>query len=58
MEDLGDTQYLGLLKTGRGVDKLYGDALDHTRQHPGARPQRPRSCSSPTTARRWRASST
>ncbi len=27
MEDLGDTQYLGLLKTGRGVDKLYGDAL-------------------------------
>ncbi|MEO8064833.1 MAG: phosphotransferase [Pseudomonadota bacterium] len=27
MEDLGDAQYLGLLKTGRGVDKLYGDAL-------------------------------
>ena len=27
MEDLGDTQYLSLLKTGRGVDKLYGDAL-------------------------------
>jgi aminoglycoside/choline kinase family phosphotransferase len=27
MEDLGDTQYLTLLKTGRGVDKLYGDAL-------------------------------
>ncbi|HEU5135310.1 MAG TPA: phosphotransferase [Steroidobacteraceae bacterium] len=27
MEDLGDTQYLALLKTGRGVDKLYGDAL-------------------------------
>jgi aminoglycoside/choline kinase family phosphotransferase len=27
MEDLGNTQYLGLLKTGRGVDKLYGDAL-------------------------------
>jgi aminoglycoside/choline kinase family phosphotransferase len=27
MEDLGDTQYLGLLKTGRGVDRLYGDAL-------------------------------
>ncbi len=27
MEDLGDTPYLSLLKTGRGVDKLYGDAL-------------------------------
>ena len=27
MEDLGDAQYLNLLKTGRGVDKLYGDAL-------------------------------
>jgi N-acetylmuramate 1-kinase len=27
MEDLGNTQYLTLLKTGRGVDKLYGDAL-------------------------------
>jgi aminoglycoside/choline kinase family phosphotransferase len=27
MEDLGDTQYLSLLKTGRGVDRLYGDAL-------------------------------
>ena len=27
MEDLGSTQYLSLLKTGRGVDKLYGDAL-------------------------------
>jgi aminoglycoside/choline kinase family phosphotransferase len=27
MEDLGDTQYLSLLRTGRGVDKLYGDAL-------------------------------
>ncbi len=27
MEDLGDTQYLALLKTGRGVDKLYGEAL-------------------------------
>jgi aminoglycoside/choline kinase family phosphotransferase len=27
MEDLGDTQYLSLLKAGRGVDKLYGDAL-------------------------------
>jgi aminoglycoside/choline kinase family phosphotransferase len=27
MEDLGDTQYLSLLKTGRGVDKLYGEAL-------------------------------
>ena len=27
MEDLGNTQYLSLLKTGRGVDKLYGDAL-------------------------------
>src|SRR3982751_4094454 len=27
MEDLGDTQYLSLLKTGRGVDKLYADAL-------------------------------
>jgi aminoglycoside/choline kinase family phosphotransferase len=27
MEDLGDTQYLSVLKTGRGVDKLYGDAL-------------------------------
>jgi len=27
MEDLGDTQYLNLLRTGRGVDKLYGDAL-------------------------------
>jgi aminoglycoside/choline kinase family phosphotransferase len=27
MEDLGNTQYLSLLKTGRGVDKLYADAL-------------------------------
>ena len=27
MEDLGNTQYLSLLKTGRGVDKLYGEAL-------------------------------
>ena len=27
MEDLGDTQYLSLLRTGRGVDALYGDAL-------------------------------
>jgi len=27
MEDLGSTQYLSLLKTGRGVDRLYGDAL-------------------------------
>jgi len=27
MEDLGDTQYLTLLKSGRGVDKLYSDAL-------------------------------
>ena len=27
MEDLGNTQYLSLLKAGRGVDKLYGDAL-------------------------------
>jgi aminoglycoside/choline kinase family phosphotransferase len=27
MEDLGDTQYLSLLRSGRGVDKLYGDAL-------------------------------
>ncbi|MBC8025636.1 MAG: phosphotransferase, partial [Steroidobacteraceae bacterium] len=27
MEDLGNTQYLSMLKTGRGVDKLYGDAL-------------------------------
>jgi aminoglycoside/choline kinase family phosphotransferase len=27
MEDLGDTQYLSLLRAGRGVDKLYGDAL-------------------------------
>ena len=27
MEDLGDLQYLTLLRTGRGVDKLYGDAL-------------------------------
>lgn len=27
MEDLGDTQYLSVLKAGRGVDKLYGDAL-------------------------------
>ena len=27
MEDLGDTQYLSRLKTGRGVDKLYGEAL-------------------------------
>jgi N-acetylmuramate 1-kinase len=27
MEDLGDTQYLSRLLTGRGVDKLYGDAL-------------------------------
>ncbi len=27
MEDLGSTQYLSLLRTGRGVDRLYGDAL-------------------------------
>jgi aminoglycoside/choline kinase family phosphotransferase len=27
MEDLGNTQYLSSLKTGRGVDKLYGEAL-------------------------------
>jgi aminoglycoside/choline kinase family phosphotransferase len=27
MEDLGDTQYLSVLKSGRGVDKLYGEAL-------------------------------
>jgi aminoglycoside/choline kinase family phosphotransferase len=27
MEDLGDTQYLSLLRTGRGVDRLYGEAL-------------------------------
>ena len=27
MEDLGNTQYLSLLKTGRGVDNLYGEAL-------------------------------
>jgi aminoglycoside/choline kinase family phosphotransferase len=27
MEDLGNTQYLSLLRTGRGIDKLYGDAL-------------------------------
>jgi len=27
MEDLGDTQYLSRLRTGRGVDKLYGEAL-------------------------------
>lgn len=27
MEDLGDTQYLSVLRAGRGVDKLYGDAL-------------------------------
>ena len=27
MEDLGDRQYLASLKTGRGVDKLYGEAL-------------------------------
>ena len=27
MEDLGDTQYLARLATGRGVDKLYGEAL-------------------------------
>jgi aminoglycoside/choline kinase family phosphotransferase len=27
MEDLGNTQYLQVLKAGRGVDKLYGDAL-------------------------------
>ncbi len=27
MEDLGDTQYLSLLRTGRGVDQLYGGAL-------------------------------
>src|SRR5688572_5435948 len=27
MEDLGSTQYLSALKAGRGVDKLYGDAL-------------------------------
>jgi N-acetylmuramate 1-kinase len=27
MEDLGDTQYLSRLATGRGVDKLYGEAL-------------------------------
>ena len=27
MEDLGDIQYLSRLKIGRGVDKLYGEAL-------------------------------
>jgi len=27
MEDLGDIQYLSRLQTGRGVDKLYGEAL-------------------------------
>jgi aminoglycoside/choline kinase family phosphotransferase len=27
MEDLGNTQYLSVLRTGRGVDRLYGDAL-------------------------------
>jgi aminoglycoside/choline kinase family phosphotransferase len=27
MEDLGNTQYLSVLKTGRGVDRLYGEAL-------------------------------
>ena len=27
MEDLGNSQYLSLLRTGRGVDNLYGDAL-------------------------------
>lgn len=27
MEDLGDTQYLTVLRGGRGVDQLYGDAL-------------------------------
>lgn len=27
MEDLGDTQYLAVLRAGRGVDKLYNDAL-------------------------------
>jgi aminoglycoside/choline kinase family phosphotransferase len=27
MEDLGNIQYLSVLKAGRGVDKLYGDAL-------------------------------
>jgi aminoglycoside/choline kinase family phosphotransferase len=27
MEDLGNTQYLALLQTGRGVDKLYGEVL-------------------------------
>jgi len=27
MEDLGGTQYLSVLRGGRGVDKLYGDAL-------------------------------
>jgi aminoglycoside/choline kinase family phosphotransferase len=27
MEDLGNTQYLSLLKAGRGVDGLYGEAL-------------------------------
>jgi aminoglycoside/choline kinase family phosphotransferase len=27
MEDLGNVQYLSVLRSGRGVDKLYGDAL-------------------------------
>jgi N-acetylmuramate 1-kinase len=27
MEDLGNTQYLSVLKAGRGVDNLYGEAL-------------------------------
>ncbi|HET9862319.1 MAG TPA: phosphotransferase [Steroidobacteraceae bacterium] len=27
MEDLGNLQYLSVLRTGRGVDKLYGEAL-------------------------------
>ena len=57
MEDLGDTQYLSLLKTGRGVDKLYGDALTTLAniQVRGLRAA-PR-CSSPTIARRSSASS-
>ena len=57
MEDLGNAQYLTSLRTGRGVDHLYGDALT-TLANIQVRGLRPRSSSLPTTARRSNASST
>ena len=56
MEDLGDTQYLSLLRTGRGVDKLYGEALTTLANIQVRGCVRHRRCR-PTTARRSSASS-